>query len=60
MCDLEDKAVNNKGEPIKLVTQTQIDAFMKNKNVKFLKTSSQADKNVKETFDYIVDEIIKS
>jgi len=33
---------------------------MKNKNVKFLKTSSQADKNVKETFDYIVDEIIKS
>jgi len=46
MCDLKSEQTNNKGDPIKLVSQASIKAFLENKNVEYFETSSKNDQNV--------------
>ncbi|KAL4482784.1 hypothetical protein ABPG72_022344 [Tetrahymena utriculariae] len=58
-CDLKGMKYDEKNNPIKAVSDEEINQYVKEKGLKYFETSSKADIGVKDTFNYIIEEILK-
>ncbi|KAL4442209.1 hypothetical protein ABPG74_009227 [Tetrahymena malaccensis] len=58
-CDLKGQKYDDNSNPIKAVSDEEINQYVKEKGLKYFETSSKQDIGVKDTFNYIIEEILK-